>query len=67
MTTKPYIRKTHDEFEIQQFTSYGWECVNTETTRKAARISIKEYRENQPGTYQIKRKMVKNDPTPSAS
>jgi hypothetical protein len=43
------------DYEIQMFTSEEWECVSSENTRKEANISIKEYRENQPGCYRIKR------------
>jgi DNA-binding sugar fermentation-stimulating protein len=60
MTMKPQReRKTRDEYEIQMHTSEGWECVNTETTSRDARRSIKEYRENQPGSYKIVKKRVK--------
>jgi len=45
-----YVRKTRDEFEIQQYTGrqYGWECVCAEETRKAAIEQRNCYRENQP-------------------
>lgn len=45
-----YIRKTKDEFHIQQHTGtgYGWETVCTEETRTEARQRKREYRENQP-------------------
>ena len=39
-----YQRKTTDEYQIHQLTSYGWEEVNCETTWKDARRSLKEYR-----------------------
>jgi len=45
-----YTRKTRDELEIRGNYGFGYECVNTETTWKDARRSIKEYRENEPGT-----------------
>lgn len=60
-----YIRKTRDEFEIQQYTGhpYGWECVNTEETRADARRSKKEYQENQPEyPVRIKTKRVPIQP-----
>lgn len=50
-----YIRKTEDVYNIYQNTSEGWELVNCEMTRKLAKISIKEYRENIPGVYKIKK------------
>ncbi len=43
------------EWEIQVFTSEGWECVNTEDNRKEALMSLREYRNNQPDRYRIKR------------
>lgn len=54
-----YKRKTDDEFNIEQQTVYGWEMVTCEITRKQARETIKEYRENQPGNYRIVKKRVK--------
>lgn len=59
-------RKTEDQYEIQQYTgpTYGWECVNTETTYRAAKTSITEYRENSPGEYRIRHKLVKITPKP---
>ncbi len=59
-----YQRKTHDEWDIEAYTGsqYGWEVVNTETTRQDARRSIKEYRDNQPEyAYRLKYHRVKND------
>ena len=45
----PHIRKTTDEYEVQQyFPQYGWEMVTTETTFAEARERRREYRENQP-------------------
>ncbi len=43
-----YIRKTRDEYEIQQYTCQGWETVCSEDTYKEARLRFNEYRENQP-------------------
>lgn len=43
-----YIRKTRDEYDIQQNNGYGWETVSCEETWKHARRAVKEYRENQP-------------------
>lgn len=45
----PYVRKTRDVFVIQGHTAEGWEDETTETTHKAARERLKEYRENVPG------------------
>lgn len=48
-----YVRKTRDEWEIQQQTGSadhrgGWELATTEETRRDAKRCIREYRENQP-------------------
>jgi hypothetical protein len=43
-----YVRKTRDEYQIQQYTSEGWEEVCAEETMKAAKQTKKEYRDNQP-------------------
>jgi hypothetical protein len=42
-------------WEIRQYTGqeYGWEAVCQETTRKAALVTLREYRENQP-EYPVK-------------
>jgi len=46
----PYIRKTRDYWSIQQWTGaqYGWEEVCAEDGWRAARQTLREYRENQP-------------------
>ena len=57
-----YIRKTHDEYEIQSNYGYGWDCETTEETRQAAKETLKCYRENCPGTpFRIVKKRVKNN------
>lgn len=43
-----YMRKTQDEFDIEQFCNGSWEVVNTEETWQGAKRSRAEYRENQP-------------------
>lgn len=45
-----YTRKTRDTWIIQQWwdSEYGWEDICEEETRKDARQTVKEYRENQP-------------------
>jgi hypothetical protein len=42
-------------WEIEQHTDCGWECVNTEKTMSDAKRSIREYRENAPGVYRMRR------------
>ena len=57
-----YIRKTEDEYEIQGNYGYGYECVNTETTLKDARRSIREYKENERSIpFKVVKKRVKLD------
>lgn len=43
-----YIRKTCDEYDIEQLTSEGWEVVSCELTHEAARSCKRDYRQNQP-------------------
>ena len=61
----PRARKTKDVYVIQQNWGYGhgWEDVNEEATRKDGVRSLKEYRENQPGTPArmiVRREKVQN-------
>jgi len=59
-------RTTDDVWEIQQDWGYGdgWECVDAETSFKAAKKSLQEYRENQPAVpVRIKKRRVKKEPT----
>lgn len=53
------IRTTRDEWEIQGNYGYGWECENTEDTRKDALRSLREYRENGSGQYRIVKRRIK--------
>lgn len=43
------------EYEIQRLYDGAWETENTEIRLKDAVQSIKEYRENAPGCYRIKK------------
>ena len=56
-----YIRKTSDEYEIQGYydNQYGWECVTTEETYKAAKEQLKCYNNNEPYPHRIIKKRVK--------
>jgi len=45
---RPYIRKTRDEYDIQQLTAEGWETVCTVETWYEAQKRVKEYRTKQP-------------------
>lgn len=55
-----YTRKTKDEFHVQQYTGpeHKWESVCADETRKEARQTLKEYRENQP-EYPARIKVVR--------
>lgn len=56
----PYTRKTRDDFDIEQHTGEGWEVVSSESTRRAARTAVLEYRENQPELpVRIKKRRVR--------
>lgn len=56
----PYVRKTRDEFDIEQKTCQGWEVVYSENTAREARERRKEYRENQPEyPVRIKKRRVR--------
>jgi hypothetical protein len=55
-----YVRKTRDEYEIEQKTCQGWEVVCSEDDPAEARQRRKEYRENQPEyPVRIKKRRVK--------
>ena len=56
-----YQRKTRDEFQVQGNYGYGhgWETENTEATRKEARQSLREYRDNGPGQYRLVCKRIR--------
>ena len=43
-----YVRKTADEYEVQQYTAQGWECVDALGTFAEARASRRNYEANQP-------------------
>ena len=53
-----YQRKTIDEYELQGHYGFGWECLTTEETRKAAREQLKCYRDNEGGIYRIVKKRI---------
>ena len=59
-----YKRKTKDEWIIQGYydSYHKWEDVTTEETFKAARITYREYRDNEPQyAHRIKLKRVPID------
>jgi hypothetical protein len=51
-----YIRKTVDIWEIIGFYAGQWEIVTTETTKADAKMNLKLYQENEPGTIFTMRK-----------
>lgn len=58
----PYERKTEDNFDVEQYTPEGWECVTGATNRKEARQFMKEYKENQPEySYRIRKYRTKKE------
>lgn len=59
---RTYVRKTVDEYEIQQYLNKVWECVCTEETWKEAKAQVKTYRVNQPEYLaRIVKKRVKKE------
>lgn len=56
-----YIRKTHDEWEVQGLYSGEWETLFTEETREAAAQQKKCYDENEKNVlHRVKKVRVKN-------
>lgn len=51
-----YTRKTRDRWDIETNWGYGWEVENSEYTREDARRSLKEYRENSAGRFDVRMK-----------
>ncbi len=49
------------EFDLEGNYGRGWEILCCEETRKEARERLKEYRENEGGTYRIVRRSVKEE------
>lgn len=56
-----YIRKTYDEWTLQGNYGYGWEDLTSEDSSKEIRERLKEYRENEGGSYRIICRRVKID------
>ena len=55
-----YMRKTHDEFEIQGDCGYGWETETVEMTLKEAKAQAQCYRNNVNYPIRIVKKRIKN-------
>lgn len=47
------------DYDIEGHFGQGWEIVCCESNRKDALVTIKEYRENSPGLYRIKKRPAK--------
>lgn len=57
-----YKRKTEDEYQIQGCYGGTWEEVCCETSRKDAKKTLKEYRENEAGIpFKIVKKRIKKE------
>lgn len=50
-----YKRKTRDVYDIQGNYGHGFETVTCEETWKDAKRAIREYRENEPYEFRIKK------------
>ena len=54
-----YIRKTEDEFDILGNYGFGFEVVTCETTWSQAKSTLRDYRNNEPGTpFKMKKHRV---------
>jgi hypothetical protein len=49
----PYVRKTEDEYRLFVDYGQGWEHEHTESSLKAIRQSVKDYKKNAP-QYPVK-------------
>lgn len=57
-----YIRKTHDEIQVQGNYGYGWEMLTVERTMREAIAQKHCYDENEPlYSHRIKIVRVKNE------
>lgn len=50
-----YIRKTRDVWRLQGNYGYGWETECEESTRGDGLQRLREYRENGPGAYRLRK------------
>jgi hypothetical protein len=61
-----YVRKTRDEWDIEQKTCQGWEVVCSEDSPSAALARRTEYRENQPEyPVRVKKRRVRIEGEPA--
>ncbi len=60
----PRVAKTKLVYVVQGNYGYGWDDENEEDNRVDAKRSIKEYRDNGPGSYRLIRRRVKIETNP---
>lgn len=53
-----YERKTRDEYELQGDYGQGFELLTCESTYGEIRARLREYRDNEGGTYRIRTRRV---------
>ena len=58
-----YKRKTIDRWDIMTNYGYGWECENSEYTRKDAKRSYREYCDNIKGAVRLEKHREKINTT----
>ena len=56
-----YVRKTVDCWDMMSNYGYGWECECSEYTRKEAKQTLREYRENGDGSYRLEKHREKKE------
>lgn len=58
--SRPYQRKTYDEWRLESNYGNGWEEVLTESTYAEIKLRLREYRENAPEwPYRIVKRRVR--------
>lgn len=53
-----YERKTKDEWMVEGNYGYGWEVVSYDETYEEAKQMLKDYRENEPYPFRIRKHRV---------
>jgi hypothetical protein len=54
----PYVRKTADEWHLEGHYGHGWELLTAEDSRREILARLKEYRDNEGGTYRVRCRRV---------
>lgn len=52
-------RKTRDEWQVWSNYGYGWDEECSEPTRRDGLQRLREYRENGPGQYRLRKRRIK--------